>query len=329
MKETILSVGIDIGTSTTQLIFSKLTIENEASSYVVPRINIVDKEVTYRSKIYFTPLLSQTEIDAEKVKKIIEAEYKAAGMKPEDLQTGAVIITGETARKHNANTVLASLSSMAGDFVVATAGPDLESVLSAKGAGADAFSEEHRQAVANIDIGGGTTDIAVISLGDTVISHSLKLAGDDFDAAIIRYLRKKHNLLVGDRTAEDVKIRIGGVYERVSPLSMQVKGRDLVTGLPKTVEVSSTEMLEAFREIILQILEVIHQVLEETPPELAADIATRGILLTGGGSMLFGMDELIQETTGIQTTAVDDPISAVAIGTGRYTEFIEGKQTKA
>ena len=172
-------------------------------------------------------------------------------------------------------------------------------------------------------------DIAVISLGDTVISHSLKLAGDDFDAAIIRYLRKKHNLLVGDRTAEDVKIRIGGVYERVSPLSMQVKGRDLVTGLPKTVEVSSTEMLEAFREIILQILEVIHQVLEETPPELAADIATRGILLTGGGSMLFGMDELIQETTGIQTTAVDDPISAVAIGTGRYTEFIEGKQTKA
>ena len=180
-----------------------------------------------------------------------------------------------------------------------------------------------------IDIGGGTTDIAVISLGDTVISQSLKVAGDDFDAAIIRYLRKKHNLLVGDRTAEDVKIRIGGVYERVSPLSMQVKGRDLVTGLPKTVEVSSTEMLEAFREIILQILEVIHQVLEETPPELAADIATRGILLTGGGSMLFGMDELIQETTGIQTTAVDDPISAVAIGTGRYTEFIEGKQTKA
>ncbi len=127
-----------------------------------------------------------------------------------------------------------------------------------------------------IDIGGGTTDIAVISLGDTVISHSLKLAGDDF-AAIIRYLRKKHNLLVGDRTAEDVKIRIGGVYERVSPLSMQVKGRDLVTGLPKTVEVSSTEMLEAFREIFFRSLEVIHQVLEETPPELAADIATRGI----------------------------------------------------
>ena len=136
-------------------------------------------------------------------------------------------------------------------------------------------------------------------------------------------------MLVGDRTAEDVKIRIGGVYERVSPLLMQVKGRDLITGMPKTVEVSSTEMLEAFKENIIQILEVVHQVLEDTPPELAADIATRGILLTGGGSMLFGMDDLIGETTGIQTTAVDDPISAVAIGTGRYTEFIEGKQTRA
>lgn len=151
MKETILSVGIDIGTSTTQLIFSRLTIENLASSYMVPRIRIVDKEVTYRSEIYFTPLLSQTEIDAEKVKGIIEREYRKAGMKPEDLQTGAVIITGETARKQNANSVLASLSSMAGDFVVATAGPDLESVLSAKGAGADRISEEKRIAVANID----------------------------------------------------------------------------------------------------------------------------------------------------------------------------------
>ena len=180
-----------------------------------------------------------------------------------------------------------------------------------------------------IDIGGGTTDIAVISLGDTVVSRSLKLGGDDFDEAVIRYLRKQHNLLVGDRTAEDVKIRIGGVYERVSPLLMQVKGRDLITAMPKTVEVSSTEMLEAFKENIIQILEVVHQVLEDTPPELAADIATRGILLTGGGSMLFGMDDLIGETTGIQTTAVDDPISAVAIGTGRYTEFIEGKQTRA
>jgi rod shape-determining protein MreB len=180
-----------------------------------------------------------------------------------------------------------------------------------------------------IDIGGGTTDIAVISLNDTVISRSLKVAGDNFDDAIIRYLRKEHNLLVGDRTAEEIKMRIGSVYTRVTPVTMQVKGRDLLTGLPKTVEVSSEETLDAFRENLLQILETIHQVLEETPPELAADIATRGILLTGGGSLLYGMDDLIAETTGIRTIAVDDPVSAVAIGTGRYAEFLEGKQAKS
>ena len=165
MQETILSVGIDIGTSTTQLIFSRLTIENLASNYTVPRISIVNKEVFYRSGIYFTPLKSQTEIDAAKVKEIIRKEYEKAGRKPEDLQTGAVIITGETARKQNANRVLETLSDMAGDFVVATAGPDLESVLSAKGAGSDRLSEEKREVVANIDIGGGTSNIAFFYKG--------------------------------------------------------------------------------------------------------------------------------------------------------------------
>ena len=148
MHEVILSVGIDIGTSTTQLIFSRLTIENRASSYTVPRIDIVDKEVIYRSKIYFTPLRSATEIDAEAVKQIVREEYQAAGMTPEMLRTGAVIITGETARKENANEVLEALSDLAGDFVVATAGPDLESVLSARGAGTDALSKEKRTAIA-------------------------------------------------------------------------------------------------------------------------------------------------------------------------------------
>ena len=161
----ILSVGIDIGTSTTQLIFSRLTIENRASSYTVPRIDIVDKEVVYRSKIYFTPLRSATEIDAEAVKQIVREEYQAAGMTPEMLRTGAVIITGETARKENANEVLEALSDLAGDFVVATAGPDLESVLSARGAGTDALSKEKRTAIANVDIGGGTSNIAVYEKG--------------------------------------------------------------------------------------------------------------------------------------------------------------------
>ena len=161
----ILSVGIDIGTSTTQLIFSRLTIENRASSYTVPRIEIVDKEVIYRSKIYFTPLRSATEIDAEAVQRIVREEYQAAGMTPEQMRTGAVIITGETARKENANEVLAALSDLAGDFVVATAGPDLESVLSARGAGTDSLSHKKRMAIANLDIGGGTTNIALYEKG--------------------------------------------------------------------------------------------------------------------------------------------------------------------
>lgn len=165
LKEIILSVGIDIGTSTTQLIFCKLTIENLASSYTVPRISIVEKEVIYRSKIYFTPLKSQTEIDVNEVKKIIQKEYEQASITPSMLRTGAVIITGETARKKNANLVLKTLSDMAGDFVVATAGPDLESVLSAKGAGTDKISEEQRIMIANLDIGGGTTNIAVFHKG--------------------------------------------------------------------------------------------------------------------------------------------------------------------
>ena len=177
-----------------------------------------------------------------------------------------------------------------------------------------------------IDIGAGTTDIAVISLNDTVISRTVKIAGDNFDASIIRYLRKQYNLLVGDRTAEDIKIRIGSVVPRISGSGMKVKGRDLLTGLPKTVEISSEETTQALIEDMEKIAEEIHQVLEETPPELAADIATRGILLSGGGSMLYGIDEFVEEKTGIQTVMVDDPISVVAIGTGRYVEFLEGKQ---
>lgn len=177
MKEQILSVGIDIGTSTTQLIFSRLTIVNLASSYTVPRISIVDKEVIYKSAIYFTPLKSQTEIDGDRIGEIIRQEYNKAGMKPEDLQTGAVIITGETARKTNANTVLQTLSGMAGEFVVATAGPDLESVLSARGAGADKISEEKRQIVANIDIGGGTSNIASFRKGNLQGTSCLDIGG--------------------------------------------------------------------------------------------------------------------------------------------------------
>ena len=175
-----------------------------------------------------------------------------------------------------------------------------------------------------VDIGGGTADIAVISLGSSVVSTSIKVAGDDFDEAIVRYMRKKHNLLIGDRTAEDIKIKIGSAYPRAENDYLDVRGRNLVTGLPKTVRVSSEETEEALREPTSQIIEAIHSVLENTPPELAADIADRGIVLTGGGALLRGLEDLVYSKTGINTMTAEDPMTAVAIGTGRYVEFLAG-----
>ena len=176
-----------------------------------------------------------------------------------------------------------------------------------------------------VDIGGGTSDIAVISLGGTVVSTSIKIAGDDFDEAIVRYMRKKHNLLIGERTAEDIKINIGTVYKRPENSSLDVRGRNLVTGLPKTITVTSEETEEALREAATQIVEAVHSVLEKTPPELAADISDRGIVLTGGGALLHGLEELIEEKTGINTMTADDPLTAVAIGTGQFVEYLSDK----
>lgn len=178
-----------------------------------------------------------------------------------------------------------------------------------------------------VDIGGGTSDIAVISLGGTVVSASIKIAGDDFDDAIVRYMRKKHNLLIGERTAEDIKIRIGSAYPRPESVTVDVRGRNLVTGLPKTITVTSEETEEALKDTTSQIVEAVHSVLEKTPPELAADIADRGIVLTGGGSLLYGLEELIESKTGITTMTAEDPMTAVAIGTGRYVEFLSGEVT--
>ncbi|MDD6428753.1 MAG: rod shape-determining protein, partial [Lachnospiraceae bacterium] len=175
-----------------------------------------------------------------------------------------------------------------------------------------------------VDIGGGTSDIAVISLGGSVVSTSIKIAGDNFDEALVRYMRKKHNLLIGERTAEDMKINIGTCYPLTTPETMDVRGRNLVTGLPKTIEVSSEETEEALREPTAQIVEAVHSVLEKTPPELAADVADRGIILTGGGSLLRGLEELMEERTGINTMTAEDPMTCVAIGTGKYVEFMAG-----
>lgn len=173
-----------------------------------------------------------------------------------------------------------------------------------------------------VDIGGGTTDVAVISLGGTVVSESLKLAGDDFDEAIVRYMRKKHNLLIGERTAEEIKIKIGTCYKRADELTIDVRGRNLVTGLPRIITLTSDETLEALREPANQIVESVHNVLEKTPPELSADISDRGIVLTGGGALLHGLEQLIEEKTGISTMTAEDPMTCVAVGTGRYIEFL-------
>ena len=180
-----------------------------------------------------------------------------------------------------------------------------------------------------VDIGGGTADIAVISLGGVVVSNSIKVAGDDFDEAIVRFMRKKHNLLIGERTAEEIKINVGTVYKRPENLTMDVRGRNLVTGLPKTVTVTSEETEEALREPAYQIVDAVHNVLQRTPPELAADISDRGIVLTGGGSLIQGLEELIEEKTGINTMTAEDPLTAVAIGTGKYIAYLADDDKKS
>lgn len=171
-----------------------------------------------------------------------------------------------------------------------------------------------------VDIGGGTTDIAVISLGGIVASESLRVAGNRIDEVIIRFIKSAYSLMIGDRTAEDIKTKIGSAYPLEQEIVLSVKGRDLVAGLPKTIEVSSDEIREALAEPVTQIVEKVKRVLERTPPELAADIIERGIVLTGGGALLRGLDRLLSAATGIPVYVAEDPLSCVAIGTGRALE---------
>ena len=172
-----------------------------------------------------------------------------------------------------------------------------------------------------VDIGGGTTDIAVVSLGRAVVKKSLKEAGDNFDEAIIKYVRKKHGILIGERTAEEIKMTVGTVYPREVPVTINARGRNLITGLPKDILISSDEMIEALKEPAESIVDAVHNVLELTPPELSADISDRGIVLTGGGSLIYGLDKLIQERTKMNSVIADDAVSCVAIGTGLFVEY--------
>ena len=173
-----------------------------------------------------------------------------------------------------------------------------------------------------VDIGGGTCDVAVISLDGIVVSTSIKVAGDDFDDAIVKYVRKKYGLMIGEQTAEEIKITIGTAFEKPEPKAMEVKGRDLVTGLPKTIRVTSEDTRDALKEVTGQIVDAVHSVLERTPPELAADVVDRGIVLTGGGALLSGLEELIEARTGINTMTAEDPMTVVAVGTGKFVELM-------
>ncbi len=171
-----------------------------------------------------------------------------------------------------------------------------------------------------VDIGGGTTDVAVISLYGIVISQSIRVAGNEMDEAIIQYIKKKYNLLIGEKTAEMIKIEIGSAYPLDEPKSMEIKGRDLKDGIPKTIVVTDSEIREALRDVVDTIVECIRSVLEKTPPELAADIVDRGIVLTGGGALLKNLDKKIREETSLPVFLTEDPLKTVVLGTGKVLE---------
>ena len=174
-----------------------------------------------------------------------------------------------------------------------------------------------------VDIGGGTSEVAVISLGGIVTSKSLRIAGDEFDEAIVHYVKKEYNLMIGERTAEAIKMTIGAAYPKPKEQYMEVRGRDLITGLPKNLSISSAEIMEALKEPINSIVDSIKYTLEKTPPELASDIMDRGIMLAGGGALLSGLDKLIKEETGMSVMVAENPLDCVAIGAGKVLDEIE------
>ena len=194
-----------------------------------------------------------------------------------------------------------------------------EAVAAAIGAGIDITRPFGNMIV---DVGGGTTDVAVISLGGEALSTSIRVAGNTFDEAIVHYVRKQHNLFIGEQTAEAIKIQIGSAYPKPQTVTMNIKGRNVITGLPKSVTLTSEEIREALQDSVNAIVDAVHGILEKTPPELASDIAERGIVLTGGGSLLSGLEDIIAQKTGIQTMTAENPACCVAVGTGVYAEVM-------
>lgn len=196
-----------------------------------------------------------------------------------------------------------------------------EPMAAAIGAGINIYEPSGNMVV---DIGGGTTDIAIISLGGIVVSESLRIAGDKFDEAIIKYIKKMYNLMIGERTAEEIKVQIGSAYPEGEGKAMEIRGRDLVTGLPRTINFTSADSFQAMAEPITAIIDGVKSVLERTPPELASDIVDKGVVLTGGGALLEGFTKLLSEETGIPIHLAEDPLSCVVLGTGKLLESMDG-----
>ncbi len=316
MGESLLSVGIDVGTSTTQLIVSRLTVENKASAYSVPELEIGQREILYQSPIHFTPLLSETMLDAEEIRRIAEKEYRSAGISPEAVATGAIIITGETARKENARQVLHALKSFAGQFVVATAGPDLESVLAAKGSGAVAYSKKTGKTVLHTDIGGGTSNMALIEAGEIKATGCLNVGGRliRLEKGVVTYvspvLQGLCALKPGDRADEDALAPVVHILtdalEKGSGLCSGEIPASLITNRP--MELPSEDVVFSFSGGVGELIDT-----DIDNPFAFGDI---GILLAKSirDSRLCRGDYLLGEQT----------IRATVIGAGCYSTQLSG-----
>lgn len=327
MKEEIISVGIDIGTSTTQLVFTKIILENIASGARVPQIKIVDKDVFYRSSIYFTPIINQNEIEAEKVKEIVQSEYKKAGINIDDISTGAVIITGETARKSNAKEVLNTLSGMAGDFVVATAGPDLESIIAGKGAGVMDFSEKNNTSAYNLDIGGGTTNIVLFKNGEVIDTTCLDIGGRLIkfkeNTLEITYIFKKFEKLIEKLGLKTLKV--GSIAsEKELRILCRKLGEILLMSVGKISKDSEYKLLITDKDFNFEN--------KEAAVNFSGGVAdciynefTEDLFRYNDIGILLGQEiKKIFENSDIQIVKTGETIRATVIGAGSHTTEISG-----
>lgn len=327
MREEINSVGIDIGTSTTQVVFSKIVLENTASGARVPQIKIISKDIVYRSPIYFTPLISLTEIDAVSVKKIVEEEYRKAGLQPKDISTGAVIITGETARKSNANEVLNALSGMAGDFVVATAGPDLESIIAGKGSGAMNFSEKRNTRIFNLDIGGGTTNISYFDNGKIIDTTCLDVGGRliKINPATMQvdYISEKFTKLI---EVMKLNIKVGSKLDKNELIKLCKEVADiLLQSVSYKAKTSNYDLLITYKDFHNKDNSLEYVSFSGGVADLIYEDYSGDEFKYGDIGIVLGKEiRKAFQTAGVKFVKVGETIGATVVGAGNYTTEISG-----